>query len=69
LSAPHRTLITNVMQGLKTRRSPLPSYCTRGKNWQDRFSVLQFLNSAVAYEFAITCKVVTLSWCLLVYLI
>jgi len=47
-----------VTQGPKTRLS-LPRYWARGPTRRQRFSSLQFFNSAGVHEFAISCKVVT----------
>jgi len=48
-----------VTQGLKTRRLSLPRFWARGPNRRQRFSSLQFFNSAGVREFAVSCKVLT----------
>jgi len=61
---PHTFVISicNITWGLKIRLLLLLRYC-------DGFSILQFFNSAVAYEFALSCKVVAQFLCRFINLI
>jgi len=46
-------LLKFVTQGPKTRSLSLPRYWVRGRNRRERFSSLQFFNSAGVHEFAL----------------